>query len=123
MSRLHPQMIRRPRILATLATLGALGAFMTAATLAAPSVASAARAPQMTVYYNQLDLSTDPGTRALYRRIVNAAETVCPSENSLILSEVAASKTCQQEAIARAVARIGSARLAALQARSLARHG
>jgi UrcA family protein len=75
------------------------------------------------VYYNLLDLSTDQGTRALYRRIVNAAETVCPAEDSLNLNEAAMSKECQQEAIARAVAKIGSARLAAVYARTLARPG
>jgi UrcA family protein len=94
-----------------------------AAMLGSPPAASAAQPSETTVYYNLLDLTTDQGTRALYRRIVNAAETVCAPESSLHPAESAASKECQRQAIASAVAQVGNARLAAMYARSQARHG
>jgi UrcA family protein len=120
-AKLVPHSTYRPR---TLAALGALAALTTVALLASSPVASAAQPyATMMVYYNLSDLSTDQGTRAVYRRIVNAAQLVCPSEDSLNLHEVAVSKECQRQAIASAVAQIGNARLAALYARTLARHG
>jgi UrcA family protein len=123
MSRLVPNSTHRPRTLAALATLAVLTA---GALLAAPTAASAAPAAAYAtapVYYNSSDLATDRGIRSVYRRIVNAAALVCPSEDSLNLEEAAASKECQQQAIAGAVAKVGSARLAAVYARTLARHG
>jgi UrcA family protein len=121
MSRLAPHSTYRPR---TLAALGALAVLTMGALLVSPPVATAAQPyATTTVYYNLSDLWTDQGTRAVYRRIVNAAELVCPSEDSLNLSEIAASKECQQQAIAGAVAKIGNARLTAVYARTLARHG
>ncbi|MGH8289435.1 MAG: UrcA family protein [Steroidobacteraceae bacterium] len=120
MSRVFSQRSYRPHALAALI---ALGIFTTATWLGSPAAASAAQPYETTVYYNLLDLSSDHGTRALYRRIVNAAETVCPPADSLNLNETAASKECQQEAIASAVAKVGSARLAAVRAQMLPRHG
>jgi UrcA family protein len=121
MSRLVPHSTHRPR---RLAALGALAVLTAGAWLVSPTVASAAQPSATTlVYYNSSDLSTEQGTRALYRRIVDAAALVCPSEDSLVLSDVAASKECQRQAIARAVAKVGSARLAAVYARTLVRHG
>lgn len=120
MNRLVPDSTPRPRTLAALAALAAL----TTGALLAPTVATAAQPYGTTmVYYNSSDLWTDQGAGAVYRRIVNAAEQVCPAEDSLSLAERAATKECQQQAIAGAVAKIGSARLAALYARTLARHG
>jgi UrcA family protein len=121
MSRLVPHSTYRPR---TLAALGALAVLTTGALLASPPVASAAQPYGTTmVYYNLSDLWTDQGARSVYRRIVDAAELVCPAEDSLNRTERAASEECQQQAIAGAVAKIGNARLAAVYARSLARHG
>ena len=34
--------------------------------------------PSVTVKYSDLNLATDQGSRALYSRLVNAAERVCP---------------------------------------------
>lgn len=122
MSRFNPNTSHRPRAaLAALAALGVLGA----AALGSPAVASADDASgfQTNVYFNAHDLSTEQGTRALYRRIVNAAEEVCPGYDSLYPDVVEKSKECQRAAIARAIGQIGSARLAAVDAQAVARRG
>lgn len=111
----------RPRSrLHTLAALAALGVLTTATWLAAPAVASAnassADGLQTNVYYNLRDLSTERGTRALYRRIVSAAQEVCPGYDSTSLEVVALSQECQRRAIARAIGEIGNSRLAAIDA-------
>ena len=116
MSRFAPNVSSRPRALAALAALSAL---TTAALLALPSVASAAQPradapPQMTVQYSFEELTTDAGTREVYARIKRAAAAVCPSYDPLDLDMAAASQECQRQAMARAVGRIGNARLAAV---------
>ena len=117
MSRFTPPASRRPRRFALAAALGVL---TTAAWLATPAVASAgqpsAAGLQTNVYYDLRDLSTERGVRALYRRILSAAQDVCPGYDSDSEQAVAASKECQQQAIARAIAQIGNERLAALDA-------
>lgn len=124
MSRFAPSVNLRPRTLA----LAAFGVLTTAALLA-PPVASAvqplADGFQTNVYYNLRDLSTEQGTRALYHRIVNAAQEVCPGYDSRWADVVAASKVCQRQAIARAIGSIGNSRLAALdeQAVLMAKRG
>jgi UrcA family protein len=121
MRRLAPASSSRPRAFA------AFGAITAAALLAAPTLASAgqptADAPQMIVYYSFADLSTDRGTHALYERIVSAARTVCPGSYSPDLAKFAASKQCQQEAVAHAIAQIGNARLAAVYRHAVGRRG
>lgn len=120
MSRFTLPLRSRPRSFAALAALGALTA---AAALASPAVASAgqptANGLQTNVYYDLRDLSTEQGTRALYRRIVSAAREVCPGYDSSDADVVATSKECQRQAVARAIGRIGSARLAAVDAHAL----
>jgi UrcA family protein len=123
MSRFNPNASNRPRaFIAALAALGVLGA----AALGSPAVASADSAAggfQMNVYFNAHDLSSEQGTRALYRRIVDAAEEVCPGYDSLYPDVVNRSKECQRAAIARAIGQIGSARLAGVDAQAIARSG
>jgi UrcA family protein len=129
MSRFTPNASSRPR--AFTAALAALGVLAVAAVLASPTVASAsepasASAPdglQMNVYYNWSDLATERRTRALYRRIENAAEEVCPGSDSRYLDVINASKECRRAAIARAIGAIGSERLAAIDAQAVARRG
>lgn len=111
MSCLVTRIADRPRALLTLTALGALA---TAALLASPTVASAAQPEETAVYYNLSDLATDQGARKVNQRIVDAAEAVCPPEDTMSSSAAAASRDCQRQAIARALAQIGSARLAAL---------
>ncbi len=122
MSRFAP-LFRLPRPLA----LAALGVLSVTAGLSAPTVASAAQPAadglQTNVYYDWSDLSTERGTRALYRRIVSAAQEVCPGYDSSHEDVVAASEECQRQAIARAIGQIGNARLAALDAHAAGSHG
>ena len=122
MSRFNPNARNRPRaFIAALAALGVLGA----AALGSPAVASAddAAGLQTNVYFTAQQLSTEQGTRAVYRRIVSAAQQVCPGYDSLSPDVVNKSKECQRAAIARAIGMIGSARLAAVDAQAVARRG
>jgi UrcA family protein len=122
MSRFNPNASHRPRaLIAALAALGVLGA----ATLGSPTVASAQSwgGFQENVYFTSSDLSSPRATRALYRRIVNAAAEVCPGSDSLDPDTVNRSKECQRAAIAQAIGKIGSARLAAVDAQAVARSG
>jgi UrcA family protein len=122
MSRFNPNASHRPRaFIAALAALGVLGA----AALGSPAVAAAddAGGLQMNVYFTAQQLSTERGTRGVYRRIVGAAREVCPGYDSISPDVVNRSNECQRAAIARAIGQIGSARLAAVDAQEVARHG
>jgi UrcA family protein len=70
--------------------------------------------PSVTVQYSAFDLASDEGARNLYRRIANAAQAVCPDANPHDLNGFVRSKSCQAEAIARAVRDVHSPRLAAV---------
>jgi UrcA family protein len=70
--------------------------------------------PSVTVKYSDLNLATDEGAHQLYKRISTAARVVCPDADLRDLSAFASSKTCQSEAIARAVRDVRSPRLAAV---------
>jgi UrcA family protein len=81
------------------------------------SMANAAPAldvPSVTVKYSDLNLATDDGAHQLYKRISAAARVVCPDVDLRDLGAFASSKTCQSEAIARAVRDVRSPRLAAV---------
>ena len=124
MNRFAAHISSRPHALPALAAAAVLSA---AALFGSPSVAAAAQpaveAPQATLYYSLHDLASDRGSRALYARLVTAAQSVCPGWDSRDLGEVAASRVCQRDAIARAIGQIGNARLAAVHAREIARRG
>src|SRR4051812_36467232 len=60
-------------------------------------------APSVAVRYDDLNLSSDAGVEALYRRISSAARQVCPDAYSRDLRFAAASRSCQAIAVARAV--------------------
>jgi UrcA family protein len=72
--------------------------------------------PRIVIHYYQDSLTTDSGARALYHRLVNAAEQVCPGApiGSRLISNAA--RECREQSIARAVREINSPRLAALHA-------
>ena len=72
--------------------------------------------PSVVVSYGDLNLATEQGTLALYNRIIHAASQVCPQSDMRNLAGVAASKSCQSQAVARAVRDVHSAQLAALHA-------
>ena len=69
------------------------------------------------VKYADLNLATDEGALALHRRIAAASRVVCPADFARDLGRLVAVRACQKEAIARAIAEIHDARLAAVHAR------
>jgi UrcA family protein len=73
--------------------------------------------PRMAVHYSSESLATDSGARAVYRRIVDAAENVCPQQSGGPFVS-AAIKSCRNQAVERAVRAVNSPRLAALHATS-----
>ncbi len=72
--------------------------------------------PQVRVSYADLDLNTDRDTLRLYRRISAAAHEVCPSEGSVVRKRNEFARACVEQAISQAVQKVGSARLAEVQA-------
>jgi UrcA family protein len=83
---------------------------------------AAADVPKLEVSYTDLDIATEQGARALYRRISTAARQVCPQgEGSIIPKLNDISRTCIRDAIARAVHEVNSPRLAEVEA-TLGRH-
>jgi UrcA family protein len=82
--------------------------------------ASAARldsdVPSVVVKYSEQSLATDEGVYALYRRIKNAAQQVCPAEETRDLNRQSLIKECRNQAVARAIRQIDNSRLAALHA-------
>jgi UrcA family protein len=74
------------------------------------------------VQYRGDALATDSGTRALYHRLAQAAEQVCPSAGNPRWVSEAALK-CRQEALTAAVAKIHNQRLAALHASRTTKSG
>jgi UrcA family protein len=121
MSRFTSRVANRSRAFTALAALGVI----TTATLLAPTLASAAQpaadVPQTAVNYSARDLASDQGTHALYQRIKRAAQAVCPAYDARDLEAFAASRECQQQAVADAIHQIGNARLAAVHMRAVAR--
>jgi len=94
--------------------------------LAAAGTAGASTAqidvPSLVVRYSSDVLATDSGTRALYRRLAQAAEEVCPTaSNTRLVSEVVLK--CRQEALTAAVDKVHSQRLAALHAARMTKSG
>jgi UrcA family protein len=92
----------------------ALTACLAIGACAAAAHAAETSAPTVTVTYNDLNLATEAGSSALYARLEKAAARVCVVDDIRDLAAVAARKSCQQAAIARAVRDVNSPRLAAL---------
>jgi len=63
------------------------------------------------VSVKELDVRTHEGAAALYRRIRNAARSACGSVDIALPEEKAGWDRCVDEAIGRAVAEVGSAKL------------
>jgi UrcA family protein len=104
--------VSRPKITLLMVLCGVVG-------LAASGAVSAASSqddgPGFSVKYSPEMLTTDAGARALYNRIVRAAEGVCPvSTGSHVIS--LGVKECRAKAVASVVHQINSPRLAALLA-------
>ena len=100
----------------------ALAAFTLAGQASADPMA--AQAPSVHVRYSDLDLTTERGSRSLYRRIQVAARQVCPVENIRDPEKMSAALKCQAAAVDRAVNDVHSPQLAALHANMThSRHG
>ena len=88
-----------------------------AACFALGAIGSArAEVPSLKVSYQDLNLSTEQGSQALYARIASAARAVCAVEDIRDLKARARVNACREEAIARAVQNVDSPKLAALYA-------
>jgi UrcA family protein len=100
-----------PRITLAMILCGIVGA----AGIGAASAATPADqdTPSTVVKYHPESLSTDAGAQDLYRRIVKAAEEVCPANpGGPVLS--AAVLQCRAQSVARAVVVINNSKLAAI---------
>jgi UrcA family protein len=64
-----------------------------------------------TVHYADLNLNTEAGVAALYDRIRNAAEHVCPDVGSRELARAVAAQACVDRAIARSVKSVNNPKL------------
>ena len=94
-----------------------LGLAATAVLLAATAGAAHAQsASSVAVRYTALDLTTQQGADALYRRIQEAAAEVCPLVNPAELSRYVKAVQCRNQAIERAVESVHSPLLAAVSA-------
>ena len=67
------------------------------------AMGSAAAQERVVIDYSKMDLTTAAGANALYRRILNAADAVCPQESVLGLYGHSLWRKCMQNAIAQAV--------------------
>jgi UrcA family protein len=72
--------------------------------------------PSVVVKYSEQSLATGKGVNELYRRIVRAAEKVCPAPSLVNLSALAMAEECRDQAVARAIRQIDNSQLAALYA-------
>lgn len=108
------------RLSTTMLLLGGVAGLAAAGTAAAAT--AQIDALSMVVHYSSDALATDSGTRALYRRLAQAADEVCPSaSNTRLVSEPVLK--CRQEALSAAVSKIHNQRLAALHASRMTKSG
>jgi UrcA family protein len=77
--------------------------------------------PALSVRYHADMLATDSGARALYHRLVKAAEIVCPNDDSRLISW--RTRECRQQALTAAVGKIHNQRLAAVHATATSKSG
>lgn len=106
-----PEASAQPKFTLLLVLCGLIGASCAGAAAAATPDDPL---PGIAVKYDPQSLTTDMGAKAVYQRLVKAAEAVCPDPftGSRLVSN--ATEQCRQRAIARAVRQINSPRLAAL---------
>ena len=109
----------RPKITLAMILCGVVGAAgIGAVSAATPDDES----PSIAVKYHSQDVSTEDGARVLYRKIVRAAEEVCPSNSASPFLPSPAVAECRAQSIARAVFKINSPSLVAVYNAS-AKHG
>jgi UrcA family protein len=84
---------------------------------AGAGIAKAGDAPaprSVVVKFHDLDLQTEGGAQALYRRIESAAHRVCPDPDQASLDQKAAAWSCRQQALNHAVEAVNSPHVASL---------
>ena len=69
--------------------------------------------PSVTVHFADLDLSHSQGVTVLYRRLKDAAETVCAAQKGRDLGSQMRFKVCWQAALGTAVAKVAQPALTA----------
>jgi UrcA family protein len=100
-------------VAATVVTLGLAG-------FAAPSAHAESLTRSTTVRFDDLNLSSEAGARALYGRIVSAAREVCGSDGSVASrSELLGLHACVAESTRRAVVNVNAPSLNALYSRQI----
>jgi UrcA family protein len=67
--------------------------------------------PTILVKYDALSLTTEPGIRALYRRLESAAHRVCDVESNRDLTSATVARDCRKAALDRALRQINNPRL------------
>ena len=70
------------------------------------------------VNYSDLDLNSQPGSATLLWRMQHAAHVLCDEGGPHSFSDYVASRECELQAIDRAVAHVGNARIAQLRRES-----
>jgi UrcA family protein len=109
----------RPKITLAMIICGVVGAAGVGAVSAAtPDEDSLST----TVKYSSQDLATPEATRALYRKLIRAAEDVCPADTSSPRLMSPAVRECREQSVARAVYKINNPSLVALYTTD-AKHG
>jgi UrcA family protein len=103
-----------PRAKIAWLVLGTFAGVMAAGAAGAASPES--DVPRVVVHYSEQSLATDEGVKVLYRRIVAAANEVCPESSTRNLNQQMRVEQCRRDAIVRAVRQVDNSRLAALHA-------
>ncbi len=85
-----------------------IGAAMAAASTAFAGAPLSGEPVSKAVRFADLDLSSTEGVSALYRRLHNAAESVCSSLKGASARTVVAYRDCRTEAVQSAVSRINA---------------
>ena len=104
----------RPTRNALVTTLAMAGVAFGATPCRAADLDPAFAPRSLVVGYDDLNLASPKGARALYERIASAAKTVCDSRNSRSLVSVAYHRACVAETIDHAVNAVGSPQLTAV---------
>jgi UrcA family protein len=93
----------------------AIAASAACASLAQAQDLTSTEAHQLTVRYNDLDVSTVAGATALYQRLQGAAHFVCGQEGRSLV-EQSQWRGCVRSAVAQAVSAVHSPTLSAVEA-------
>jgi UrcA family protein len=94
------------------------GCLLGAISVGTASAGTADAAPSIVIKYDPLTLASEAGARAMYVRLERVAQHVCPEASGQNLAALEAAKSCERQAVARAVRDINNPRLAEVYARS-----